>query len=186
MSHHPTSAQDSLHVMRNLAEFAVLFGIWGAIQLLIARSVLAPFWLATIIVLTTWGKTAFFGTENIQQLWQASLQNLAYHRFMMLMLINMSQIITSFALDYHCLQCANGNSFGSINPALTRPELLFELLYFSVLNFTFFGYGDVTPQTIPAKLVTMTEILLAFVTVIFLLSDFISLKDSLCGRRDRA
>jgi hypothetical protein len=52
-------------------------------------------------------------------------------------------------------------------------------VYFSTLNFTFFGYGDVTPQTIPAKLITMSEVLLAFVTVIFLLSDFISLKESL-------
>jgi hypothetical protein len=43
----------------------------------------------------------------------------------------------------------------------------------------FFGYGDITPQSIPAKLLTLSEITLAFVTVIFLLSDFISLKDSL-------
>jgi hypothetical protein len=56
---------------------------------------------------------------------------------------------------------------------------VFEFSYYSTLNFTFFGYGDVTPQTVPAKFITMTEILLAFITVIFLLSDFISLKESL-------
>ncbi len=43
----------------------------------------------------------------------------------------------------------------------------------------FFGYGDVTPQTVVAKALTLTEITLAFVTVIFLLSDFISLKESI-------
>jgi hypothetical protein len=32
---------------------------------------------------------------------------------------------------------------------------------------------------VPAKLLTLTEITLAFVTVIFLLSDFISLKESI-------
>jgi hypothetical protein len=104
---------------------------------------------------------------------------------MVLMLINMSQIITSFALDYHCLHSVSAESFSSIQPALTRPELMFEYLYFSVLNFTFFGYGDITPQTIPAKLLTMTEIVLAFVTVIFLLSDFISLRESLSEDDDR-
>jgi hypothetical protein len=52
-----------------------------------------------------------------------------------------------------------------------------------VLNFSFFGFGDVTPLTVPAKLVTMMEVLLAFFTVIFLLSDFVSLKDSLRVRR---
>ena len=42
-----------------------------------------------------------------------------------------------------------------------------------------------TPQTIPAKIVTMMEVILAFFTVIFLLSDFISLKDSLRGEKKR-
>lgn len=49
----------------------------------------------------------------------------------------------------------------------------------------FFGYGDITPQSIPAKLLVLTEITLAFVTVIFLLSDFISLKESLRWERKR-
>ena len=40
-----------------------------------------------------------------------------------------------------------------------------------------------TPQTIPAKLITMMEVLLAFFTVIFLLSNFVSLKDSLRVRK---
>jgi hypothetical protein len=39
------------------------------------------------------------------------------------------------------------------------------------------------PQTIPAKVANLTEIVLAFVTVIFLLSDFVSLKESLRGTR---
>jgi hypothetical protein len=43
----------------------------------------------------------------------------------------------------------------------------------------FCGYGDITPQTVLAKAVTLSEITLAFVTVIFLLSDFISLKESI-------
>jgi hypothetical protein len=41
------------------------------------------------------------------------------------------------------------------------------------------------PQTVPAKLVTLMEVVLAFFTVIFLLSDFISLKDSLRRERQR-
>ena len=60
---------------------------------------------------------------------------------------------------------------------------MFEFFYYSALNFMFFGYGDITPQTVPAKLLTLTEITLAFVTVIFLLSDFISLKESIGAGR---
>ncbi len=172
--------------VRNGVEFAVLFALWGVTREIIAREFLASHWLAGFVVVVAWCKTAFFGTENLQELWQASLRNLAYHRFMLLMLINMSQIITSFALDYHCLQLLDGRSFGSIDASLSSAGLLFECFYYSVLNFSFFGYGDVTPQTIPAKLLTMTEIILAFVTVIFLLSDFISLKESLVKRSDPA
>jgi hypothetical protein len=173
-----------MRILSNLIEFAVIFALWGAAQWLIAHKLLGPNWVAGIIVVGAWGKTLFFGGENLRELWQASLHNMAYHRFMLLMLINMLQIITSFALDFDCLQCINSASFGAIDPAWTYGELLFEFFYYSVLNFTFFGYGDVTPQSIPAKLVTMTQILLAFVTVIFLLSDFISLKESI-GNRPR-
>ncbi len=173
-----------MRVIRNLIEFAVLFLLWGGAQGLIASGWLGSGLLTAIIIALAWGKTAFFGAENLQELWYASRQRVAYHRFMVLMLVNMSQIITSFGLDYHCLHSVNAESFGGIQSALTQPELVFEYLYFSVLNFTFFGYGDITPQTVPAKLLTMTEILLAFVTVIFLLSDFISLRESLCEDED--
>jgi hypothetical protein len=100
---------------------------------------------------------------------------------MRLMLVNMFQIILSFGLDYYCLLSVDPRSF-SVDEALTGPKLVFECVYFSTLNFTFFGYGDITPQTVAAKLLAMTEITLAFLTVIFLLSDFISLKESLQRR----
>ena len=169
----------TVRLLRNGVEFGVLFVLWGVMQLVIASGWMGAGWLAGIVVALSWAKTAFFASENLQELWQATRYNLSYHHFMMLMLINMSQIITSFALDYHCLENIEPASLGSIAPELSQPRLLFECFFFSVLNFTFFGFGDITPLTVPAKLVTLTEILLAFVTVIFLLSDFIALKESL-------
>ncbi len=165
--------------LRNVAEFALIATVWFATQALIQRSRLPFEWLVTTVILLAWAKTAFFGIENLQQLMRASKDNMAYHRFMFLMLINVAQITLSFGLDFHCMYCLDAASFSSIDPTETVPEQIFDFTYFSVLNFTFFGYGDVTPQTIPAKLLTVTEIVLAFVTVIFLLSDFISLKESI-------
>ena len=166
-------------IIRNFAEYALIALIWVIVQALISKSQLASGVLIVIVILLSMGKTAFFGLENIQQLVKASRDNLAYHRFLMLMLINMSQIVLSFGLDYHCLHTIDAGSFSSIDPTETMPEQIFDFTYFSTLNFTFFGYGDITPQTIPAKLLTITEIVLAFVTVIFLLSDFISMKESI-------
>ena len=77
------------------------------------------------------------------------------------------------------------SSFSAFQEFWNQAEILFECFFFSVLNFSFFGFGDVTPQSIPAKIVTMMEVILAFFTVIFLLSDFISLKDSLRSEKKR-
>jgi len=53
---------------------------------------------------------------------------------------------------------------------------------FSVLNFSFFGYGDIIPAQIPSKIVMLLEVITAFTTVIFLISDFVSMKDSMRNR----
>ena len=165
-------------VMRNLVEFAIIAGVWIA-SLELLKSDVSVVMALTVLIVISLAKTAFFGAENIRQLAEATRSNMAYHRFMLLMLVNMVQIILSFGLDYHCLQTLSPESFSVVLKSPTQFELVFEFLYVSTLNFTFFGYGDVTPQTVPAKFITMTEIVLAFVTVIFLLSDFISLKESL-------
>lgn len=165
-------------IVRNLIEFVAIIAVWGGFQHLLGRDLPHAAALPLVIVLSL-AKTSFFGVENIRQLFEATRSNQPYHRFMLLMLINMTQIILSFGLDFHCLHCINISSFSVELPDATPFETLFEFVYYSTLNFTFFGYGDVTPQTVPAKFITMTEILLAFVTVIFLLSDFISLKESL-------
>lgn len=175
----PINFQETLQPWRNALEFAVIFLFWFFTQRLIASGWFSATTLVVLIIGAAWAKTAFFALEDLQQLWQASLQNLPYHRFMLLMFVNMTQIIASFGLDFHCLHCTQPASFGSVNSKWSTAELIFEFFYYSVLNFTFFGYGDMTPQTVPAKILTMTEIFLAFVTVIFLLSDFISLKESI-------
>ena len=162
----------------NILEFVAILGIWGLLLAVLQQGLSADFVL-TVVILVSLAKTAFFGFENIRQLFEATRRNLPYHHFMMLMLVNMTQIILSFGLDFHCLQIVNQASFSVDLKSASLFETVFEFVYYSTLNFTFFGYGDVTPQTIPAKFITMTEILLAFITVIFLLSDFISLKESL-------
>lgn len=164
--------------MRNALEYLIIILIAAATLDIMDHGWFSAGGTQVLIVVLCWMKTVFFVVEEMIQLRDATRMNLAYHKFMWLMLVNMFQIILSFGLDYYCLLHVNGQSF-SVNPELHGFELVFECVYFSTLNFTFFGYGDITPQTIPAKLMAMTEISLAFLTVIFLLSDFISMKESL-------
>lgn len=166
-------------VARNLLEFVLLFALWGVALEAIAHEWLSPRRMVIAVLILAAAKTAFFGVENIGQLRRAADQNMPYHQFMMLMLMNMWQVIASFAMDYHLLHMLDESSFAVIDARLDGAALVFEFFYFNALNFMFFGYGDITPQTVIAKIMTLTEISLAFVTVIFLLSDFISLKESL-------
>jgi hypothetical protein len=166
-------------VLRNAIEFAVIFAVWQLTLAMIDRKFSTPGRLTVIVAIVGLIKTAFFGLENLRQLREASTKDIAYHKFMMLMVVNMAQIIISFGLDYHIFYKLNPASFGGVREELAGAALVFEFFYYSALNFMFFGYGDITPQTVLTKAVTLTEITLAFVTVIFLLSDFISLKESL-------
>ena len=110
---------------------------------------------------------------------RATTLDLPYHEFVLLIAYNMVEVTLSFAVDYYCLLAIEPQSLLGIDPQLQGGLLLFECFYFSVLNFSYFGYGDITPGNVFAKIVVLTEIVTAFSTVIFLLSDFISMKESI-------
>jgi hypothetical protein len=136
-------------------------------------------WLIWAAVLVAAAKTLYYFAETLWHLVQATARDVPYHRFLMLMAYNMAEVTLSFAVDFYCLKQLDAESFSGMAPDLNGFELMFECFYFSVLNFSFFGYGDITPAHIPAKLVLLMEIITAFSTVIFLLSDFVSMKDSM-------
>ncbi len=181
----PAATSYTFPVARNVAEYATIIAAWGALFALLPTGWLSPGWMSVVVLLVCWMKTAFFGAENMQQLFEAARTNLPHHRFLLLMAINMSQMILSFMFDFHLLQCLDAGSFAGVAADAGHAELLFDFFYLSTLNFSFFGYSDILPQTVAARLVSLTEIVLAFVTVIFMISDFISLKDSLRGGSDR-
>jgi Na+/H+ antiporter NhaD/arsenite permease-like protein len=146
---------------------------------------LGPHAVCLIVVGLALAKTAFFLFENLQHILLATSQEIPYHRFLALMGVNMAQITLSFALDFWVLESAEQGSFSGFDAASDASRVVFDCVFYSVLNFSFFGFGDIMPQTIAAKVVTLLEVVLAFFTVIFLLSDFISLKDSLRRERNR-
>jgi hypothetical protein len=164
---------------RNLFEFLTLLFLAEVIVLVQDTNWLSPTALYSWIVAFCWLKTGWFVYETSLDLQQVSRKNMPYHHFLRVIGINMIQIVLSFALDFYLLLKVDITCFNGIDPKFTEPELLFECFYLSALNFSYFGYGDVTPANIPAKLVTLTGILLGFMTVIFILSDFVTLKESI-------
>jgi hypothetical protein len=166
-------------IFRQGLEVAIIIALaWGT-QLVISRGLLSPVGACWLVVGLAVVKALFFLTESLHHLLTATRCNALYHRFMILMIVNVAQVALSFGLDYWCLYTAMPESFAGINESLQGAELVFECCYLSFLNITYFGYGDITPQIVPAKLVTMMELLIAFFTFIFLLSDFVSLKEAI-------
>ncbi len=173
------AASPAIPIARNIAEYVGIIACWGALLALWSSGRVGAETMSVIVVLVCWCKTGLFGVENLRQLFAAARTNQPHHRFMLLMGVNMSQMILAYALDFHLLHLMNPASFSGVAAGVSNGEALFDFFYLSTLNFSFFGYSDILPQTIPARIVNLTEIVLAFVTVIFMLSDFISLKESL-------
>jgi len=159
-----------------VAIFAALAGfLWASAQL--GTDAQQP--LAIGVAIWAGVKTLYYLSETLRHLAEATSTDLAYHRFLLLMAYNMAQITLSYALDFYCLYRIDPTSLSGIDPELRGLALFFECFYFSVLNFSFFGYGDIIPARVPGKVVMLLEVVTAFSTVIFLLSDFVSIKESM-------
>ncbi|HQQ93926.1 MAG TPA: ion channel [Bacteroidia bacterium] len=135
-----------------------------------------------IIIALSLLKSFYFVSISYQKILEVSIKNTAYYEFILFMATHIFVIIISFAADFFCLVQVDPRSITGINQTAGLFEKAFDCFYFSVLNFSFFGYGDIIPVTIPAKLILMVEALLSFMAIILVLSDFISLKESLVDR----
>lgn len=165
---------------REPLEFVALFAVAAAIlgcERWLGASAKGP--LAAAVAVWAAAKTLYYFGETLRHLLDATATDLAYHRFLILVAYNMAQITLSYAIDFFCLYSIDPRHLNGIDPELSGPALFFECFYFSVLNFSFFGYGDITPAHIPGKIVMVLQVVTAFATVIFLLSDFVSMKESM-------
>jgi hypothetical protein len=101
------------------------------------------------------------------------------------MLINVAVLIISFAVDFLCLYEISPSNFEGLPDNLTFGELFFEFIYFSMLGFNNLGFYDVIPKSLASKALVIMEIISYFSTIIFVLSDFISLKESIVAMKER-
>jgi hypothetical protein len=161
-----------------MTETAIIAAVWGAFHFAITSGAIAPRLLTWLAVAWTVAKFAYFLAENGRHIIRATRTDVPYHRFLVFMAYNIGQMALSFACDSHVLYTLDPASMNGIAPEMAGAELFFEFVFYSTLNFSFFGFGDVTPATIPLKIATLLEVVLALLTVIFILGDFISIKDS--------
>ncbi|HWA35232.1 MAG TPA: hypothetical protein VG737_13925 [Cyclobacteriaceae bacterium] len=136
---------------------------------------------ALLVIFFSLVKSGFFVVMGFRKILYFSKSDLRYHHFLLFIGLSIGLMMVSFATDYFCLYQIDERSFAGIDPDVTLGEEIFKFFFFSVLIFSNLGVASVVPSSIPAEFVMMTEGVLSFITIILVLSDFISLKESLQG-----
>jgi hypothetical protein len=135
--------------------------------------------LSTIVILFALAKSIGFVWANIRKIHQVTVEHTPFHRYLVFLVVSLSLVIYSFALDTYLIHSLVPGSYHGISASLTQAELLFECYYYSFLNLTIYGVVEIVPKTISAKLILIFQEALMFLTLIYILSDFISLRDSI-------
>jgi hypothetical protein len=135
--------------------------------------------LYSIIFLVAILKLSYFVKNNYSKLREFSKMNISYFGFLLFVAINILLMVFSFAIDYFSIFILDHNSFSGVEEAITVPQQLFKFFYLSFLLFTNMGVANVVPVTMAAECMVMFEAIISFITIIFILSDFANLKDSL-------
>jgi voltage-gated potassium channel Kch len=138
---------------------------------------LDPFFPKLFLVIIAFLKVLYFLGHSFKKIEDSTAWNITYNKFILVILINISLLVLSFAVDYTCLFLIDANSFKGImmhNPM----HIFFDFNYFSILTFSTVGYGDISPITSAAKLLVIMEVIISFVTIIIIISNFAHMKES--------
>ena len=132
-----------------------------------------------VLILLALGKSFYFVEHSFRKIEEASVKNLTYNKFLVVILTNILLIVVSFAVDYSCLQKIDARSFSGLSLDKSIGGVVFDLSYFSMLSFTSVAYGDIVPVSKAAKVLTLLEVGVAYITTIIIISNFVQIKESL-------
>lgn len=149
--------------------FSVLFFI---VMKLVGHQGNSYIW-ASILVIFSISKVYFLISKTLKKLEELIKNNHSFNHLLLLLSIVIFIIIISFSIDYLCISEIYSDAFSGFNYNQPMVYHFFDLLYFSIVTFTTVGYGDIVPIAITAKLLTILEMISAFVTIVFIISNYI-------------
>jgi hypothetical protein len=136
------------------------------------------FWEKFILLILAVTKCLYFIEHSFKKIEEASLNDISYNKFLGIILTNVLLIVISFCVDYSCLMQIDPSSFRGIS-GKTVLDSAFDFFYFSLTSFTTVAYGDIIPLTKSAKILSLMEVTVAYITTIIVISNFVQIKDSL-------
>ena len=168
-----------------LLQHMAILGVGVALFYFEKFEVASLFWEKLILILIALGKCFYFIEHSFRKIEEASINDISYNRFLVIILTNVLLIVVSFAVDFSCLELIQPGSFEGLNKMTSFWDNAFELMYFSGLTFTTVAYGDIVPITKAARSLSMLEVGVAYLTTIIIISNFVQIKDSLGGEKEK-
>ena len=131
-----------------------------------------PHLWAIALILFSITKIYFLVSHTFKKLDKLIENNHSFNHILLLLGTIISIIIISFAIDYLCISEIYPEAFSGIPYNQSLLFKFFNLLYFSIVTFTTVGFGDITPVIPAAKLITVFEMMSAFVVIVFVISKY--------------
>lgn len=166
------------NILKILLEYTVII-LLGLVFVYLDEAEFSGTAIKFVILISAGFKSVYFFAKGLRKITELSSSDLEYYEFLVFMAVNIGVIIVSFGLDYFCLYRVDQGSFSGLPQDMDWRLSLFKFFYFSLMIFTNIGIVKMIPETTEAEILVILEALISFVTIIFVLSDFLSLKESL-------
>jgi hypothetical protein len=164
--------------IRNILVQHIGILIVGVLIFLIEKlEIASPLIEKVTLVVVSLAKSVYFIEHSFKKIEEASLNNISYNKFLGIILMNILLIVVSFSTDYVCLVKIDPHSFRGFGEGYWN--IIYDSFYFSLTSFTTVAYGDILPITKSAKSIIILEVVVAYVTTIIIISNFVQIKDSM-------
>ena len=147
-----------------LIAFFVIMNYWGHL-------VHQRMWAGALVLFSV-TKIYFLVSHTFRKLDMLIENDHSFNHMLLLLGAIITIIVISFAIDYLCISKIYSGAFSGIQHDQTLAFRFLNLLYFSIVTFTTVGYGDITPLVPVAKLITVLEMMSAFVVIVFIISKY--------------
>lgn len=162
-----------------LGQHAIIIAVGIGLFYLERFEIANLFWEKMILIAIALGKCIYFIEHSFRKIEEASVNDISYNHFIVIILMNVLLIVVSFSIDYACLELIQPNSFKGLTQNASIWDSVFEFSYFSILSFTTVAYGDILPITKAARCLSVLEVGVAYLTTIIVISNFVQIKESL-------
>ncbi len=147
-----------------LTLFFLIMNIWGHLEY--------PNLWAGALVLFSITKIYLLVSHTFKKLDTLIENNHSFNHMLLLLGAIIAIIVVSFAIDYLCVSEIYTDAFSGFQNNQPLISRFSNFLYFSIVTFTTVGYGDITPINPVAKLITVFEMMSAFVVIVFIISKY--------------